>query len=106
PFRLPARLGEYFRWLPSDALPQVPAKHREKEHAELRSEYDILLAGRPADEALEAAAKWFGQERGRAGLLRQGWSLLARRGGVEQFTDPGKQDSIHPAQGGIPDYLV
>src|SRR6185437_13033916 len=65
PFVLPAVLGEFFRWRPSD---QLPPSHRKYENEELRQEYDSLLAGRPASEALESAAKWFAQERNSAGL--------------------------------------
>jgi hypothetical protein len=65
PFALPAVLGELFRWRSSDHLPPADPKF----HSEgLRPDYDDLLAGRPASEALESAAKWFAQEKDSAGL--------------------------------------
>jgi hypothetical protein len=65
PFALPAVLGEFFRWRSSDQLPPADPKFRSEG---LRPDYDDLLAGRPASEALESAAKWFAQEKDSAGL--------------------------------------
>jgi hypothetical protein len=65
PFALPAVLGGFFRWRSSDQLPPSDAKFRS---GGLRLDYDNLLAGRPASEALESAAKWFAQEKNNAGL--------------------------------------
>jgi hypothetical protein len=65
PFVLPAVLGDFFRWRRSDQLPPPDPRFRSEG---LRPDYDSLLAGRPASEALESAAKWFAQEHSSAGL--------------------------------------
>jgi len=65
PFTLPVVLGEFFRWRRSDQLPPPDRNFRSKE---LRPDYDRLLAGRPASESLESAAKWYAQEQANAGL--------------------------------------
>lgn len=68
PFHFPVTLGVVFRWRPSTALPPVPRKYRKQDFADRQKEYDEILAGRPAHEALESATKWFEQEQARAGL--------------------------------------
>ena len=65
PIAFPVAFGEFFRWRRSDQLPPPDPKFR---GAALRSDYDSLLAGRPASQTLEAAAKWFEQEQSRAEL--------------------------------------
>jgi hypothetical protein len=65
PVAFPVAFGEFFRWRRSDQLPPPDPKFQS---AALRPDYDSLLAGRPASQALEAAAKWFEQEQSRAGL--------------------------------------
>lgn len=56
-------LGPFFRWRPSAQLPPAPPKFPS---AKLQPEYDNCLAGHPVSQALDAAAKWFAQERQRA----------------------------------------
>ncbi len=65
PIAFPVVFGEFFRWRRSA---QLPVSGRRVASERLRSQYDNLLAGRPAAAALESAAKWFAQEQGIAGL--------------------------------------
>jgi hypothetical protein len=65
PIAFPVAFGEFFRWRRSDQLPPPDPKFQS---AALQPAYDSLLAGRPASQTLETAAKWFEQEQSRAGL--------------------------------------
>jgi hypothetical protein len=65
PFTFPVVFGVFFRWRRSDQLPPPDPKFPSER---LRPDYDSLLAGRPASETLESAAKWFVQEQSSAGL--------------------------------------
>ena len=67
--RLPGDIGRRLRWRHT-ALPPVPRKYRKQDFADRQKEYDEILAGRPAHEALESTTKWFEQEQARAGLQR------------------------------------
>lgn len=59
PVTLPAVLGTYFRWRESADLPTPdPGCSRLG-----LTEYDSLLAGRSASEALDSASKWFSRSR-------------------------------------------
>jgi hypothetical protein len=59
PTRLPNMLGEFYRWRPSEQLPQPQNKIHLKRAEEMREDYDTWLAGRPAAMTIESAATWF-----------------------------------------------
>jgi len=65
PIAFPVAFGEFFRWRRSD---QLPLPDPNFQSAALQPDYNSLLAGRPAAQTIEAAAKWFEQEQSRAGL--------------------------------------
>lgn len=65
PIAFPDAFGEFFRWRRSDQLPPPDSK---SQSAGLQTEYDGVLTGRPATQALESAAKWFAGEQARARL--------------------------------------
>ena len=67
PFGFPVAFGRFFRWRPAAQLP-APGSQAPKGSEAMRQVYDELLAGRPAEAAVESAARWFAQAEKLAGL--------------------------------------
>ena len=65
PLSVPFSLDPVICWRPTVDLPPSDPRFA---NAKLQGEYDRLLSGRPASEALGSTARWFAQERTRAGL--------------------------------------
>jgi hypothetical protein len=65
PMPIPSPLGPVICWRPSADLPSPDPKFN---NPTLQNEYDRLLSGRPAAEALGSVRRWFEQEGVRAGL--------------------------------------
>lgn len=59
PFRLPNTTGMFFRWRPSDNLPQPRNKQHREQADKMRPAYDTWLSGNPATMTITSAARWF-----------------------------------------------